>query len=106
MLRASLSVYTRAHIQRLGDATRRERLSLPLFHTAHAPRPRPYTQMPPPTFFLPAGAAPQGSWPHDGPAPAGSVALLLIDLQHDFISDTGYFASCGGGRVQAECHSL
>lgn len=47
------------------------------------------------SMFIPDGAAPHGSWPHDGPSRASSVALLLIDLQHDFISDTGYFACCG-----------
>jgi hypothetical protein len=33
-----------------------------------------------------AGCLPHGTWPHDGPAAPDTVALLLIDMQQDFVA--------------------
>jgi biuret amidohydrolase len=34
-------------------------------------------------------------WPITGPAPPASIALLVIDVQHDFVDDDGWFARMG-----------
>jgi biuret amidohydrolase len=35
------------------------------------------------------------SWPITGPVPADQLALVVIDMQHDFVADDGWFAAMG-----------
>jgi biuret amidohydrolase len=36
-----------------------------------------------------------GAWPVTGPTPIGRIALVVIDLQRDFVDDRGWFGSLG-----------
>ena len=55
----------------------------------------------PDTIFV-SGASPHGTWPHDGPADPATVALLLIDMQYDFLGEKGYIAAAGHADAAAE----
>jgi nicotinamidase-related amidase len=49
-------------------------------------------------MYIPATPYP---WPHDGSLRPDTTALLMIDMQRDFLDDTGYIASLGYSPASA-----